>query len=162
MLTKHWLTTNIKMESPILSSLIFLRPQYGDEPVHRLQHQVSELLRREKLRLPVGLDLVSLGGTRFLSKIGQHYFNSEETRTQDHALKIWWESKTYFARELFLSVAVIYGFVLYKIRIINISDNPELLWTWTFDTEDGLANTKKWDTSHFTSLQSTTESSGWR
>ena len=31
-----------------------------DEPVHRLQHEVSELLRREKLRLPVGLDLVSL------------------------------------------------------------------------------------------------------
>ena len=34
--------------------------QHDDEPVHRLQHQVSELLRGEKLRLPVSLYLVSL------------------------------------------------------------------------------------------------------
>ena len=35
-------------------------PQHDDEPVHRLQHEVGELLRGEKLRFPVSLYLISL------------------------------------------------------------------------------------------------------
>ena len=36
-------------------------PQHDDEPVHRLQHQVGELLSGEELGLPVCLDVISLG-----------------------------------------------------------------------------------------------------
>ena len=35
-------------------------PQHDDEPVHRLQHQVGELLSGEELGLPVCLDVISL------------------------------------------------------------------------------------------------------
>ena len=39
---------------------VTIGPEHDDEPVHRLQHEVGELLRGEKLRLPVSLYLVSL------------------------------------------------------------------------------------------------------
>ena len=54
-----------------------VRPQHDDEPVHRLQHEVSELLRGEKLRLPVGLNLVSLENNILF--ISESYFYSWET-----------------------------------------------------------------------------------
>ena len=40
---------------------VTIGPEHDDEPVHRLQHQVGELLSGEELGLPVCLDVISLG-----------------------------------------------------------------------------------------------------